>query len=406
MSISAFVHYREDTFLYPLKSTDVPTLSKRIFIEDNSRSLFLSCRGGAAIGQHQFTPTILLETGLSLTAVVSWNDTLLGSLSKIGQVSEDSDDLTGYDDRYGWSDSGPMPQTAKRNAMALHSLVESAGEVGPFILVGHSFGGHMIRIFAHYYPEKVAGLVFLDSSHEDDFEATAALFPSKSVADWHGEFRQLAFSTGIVAALGSTFAVADRQLVSVFEKTQGGHSYSGREIAATFRGKFFKALSSELLNFVFVSTSQVRKTVPVSPRMDLPVAVLIATDEVAQYCTPITSAHTIPSSFTNIDMSLPANESGLCVPIRAHSDRAPSLEAALAQSHYQCQWKLATQLGTLSRVLFSTGGHYVMFDDMNAVVRAVEDVFHEAKRIARANAIAWQENTKGEYSFEPDENEL
>lgn len=70
---------------------------------------------------------------------------------------------------YGWSDPGPLPRTATRNVTELHRLLEAAGETPPYVLVGHSYGGIIVRLFAQYYPQEVAGVVLLDASAPDQF---------------------------------------------------------------------------------------------------------------------------------------------------------------------------------------------------------------------------------------------
>ena len=70
---------------------------------------------------------------------------------------------------YGWSDPGPMPRTVTRNVVELHRLLEAAGETPPYVLVGHSYGGIIVRLFAQSYPDEVAGLVLLDASAPDQF---------------------------------------------------------------------------------------------------------------------------------------------------------------------------------------------------------------------------------------------
>jgi pimeloyl-ACP methyl ester carboxylesterase len=70
---------------------------------------------------------------------------------------------------FGWSDAGPMPRTAGRIAAELHALLRAAEVPPPYVLVGHSFGGLSIRAYASSYPEDVAGLVFVDPAHPEDW---------------------------------------------------------------------------------------------------------------------------------------------------------------------------------------------------------------------------------------------
>ena len=74
---------------------------------------------------------------------------------------------------FGWSDAGPMPRTAGRVADELHVLLERAGEPPPYLLVGHSFGGLVMRIFAARYRHDVAAMVLVDPAHPEDWLAPA-----------------------------------------------------------------------------------------------------------------------------------------------------------------------------------------------------------------------------------------
>jgi pimeloyl-ACP methyl ester carboxylesterase len=62
----------------------------------------------------------------------------------------------------GWSESSPEPRTAREFAKELHTLLGKANEPGPYVLVGHSMGGYTVRVYAHDYPDEVAGVVFID----------------------------------------------------------------------------------------------------------------------------------------------------------------------------------------------------------------------------------------------------
>jgi pimeloyl-ACP methyl ester carboxylesterase len=67
----------------------------------------------------------------------------------------------------GWSDLGPRPRTMKQIAYELHTALNKAGLKGNYVMVGQSIGGLLIRTFANLYPKEVAGMVLVDSTHED-----------------------------------------------------------------------------------------------------------------------------------------------------------------------------------------------------------------------------------------------
>ncbi len=79
---------------------------------------------------------------------------------------------------YGWSDFGPSPRTSNRIATELEILLEQADIAPPYILVGHSFGGYNIRVFAANNPQMVAGMVLVDASHEDQYNQFKIKLPN------------------------------------------------------------------------------------------------------------------------------------------------------------------------------------------------------------------------------------
>ena len=67
---------------------------------------------------------------------------------------------------YAWSDAGPLPRTFAQINLELRDALTKLGERGPFVLVGHSYGGPLVRSFAAIYPRDVAGMVQVDAAFE------------------------------------------------------------------------------------------------------------------------------------------------------------------------------------------------------------------------------------------------
>jgi pimeloyl-ACP methyl ester carboxylesterase len=130
--------------------------------------LNLDCRGSLhPAGGASKTPAVILESGLGVPAL-GWALVEPG-VSRLTRVC--SYDRAGY----GWSAPGPDPRTADEIVRELHSALGHAGIPPPYVLVGHSFGGMLVRVFAARYPGEVAGMVLVDASHE---EQDARLPPS------------------------------------------------------------------------------------------------------------------------------------------------------------------------------------------------------------------------------------
>ena len=104
-------------------------------------------------------PAVILDSGLGGGAF-SW-PRVQPEVAKFTQVC--AYDRAGM----GYSDPGPTPRTSGQIAKELAQLIERSGIEGPVILVGASSGGFNTRIVASEYPERVAGLVLVDASHEN-----------------------------------------------------------------------------------------------------------------------------------------------------------------------------------------------------------------------------------------------
>ncbi len=130
-----------------------PPLGKLIDIGPCKLHIQVSGQGG---------PTVVLDAGMGGTSL-SWA-LVQSELSKHTQVC--SYDRVGY----GWSEEASSQRTSQSIIKELHTLLHNARIPGPYILVGHSFGGCNMLLFAHQYPEETAGVVLVDSVHEDMVE--------------------------------------------------------------------------------------------------------------------------------------------------------------------------------------------------------------------------------------------
>jgi pimeloyl-ACP methyl ester carboxylesterase len=107
-------------------------------------------------------PTVVFESGMGASCL-SW--TLVQP--QVAQFSR----AVSYDRAgHGWSDPAPEARTARQIAQELNTLLDATGLPGPYVLVGHSFGGYVNRAYAHLYRDRVAGMVLVDSVHPSEWK--------------------------------------------------------------------------------------------------------------------------------------------------------------------------------------------------------------------------------------------
>ena len=117
--------------------------------------LHLHCTGERSATR----PTVVLEAGNGDFSV-DWS-LVQPSVARFGRVC--SYDRAGS----AWSDLGPRPRTLHQIVYELHTLLERAGEPKPYVLVGHSYGGALVRTYRLRYPAEVRALVLVDAMSDD-----------------------------------------------------------------------------------------------------------------------------------------------------------------------------------------------------------------------------------------------
>lgn len=150
--------------------------------------LHINCTGDGS-------PTVVIDAG--------WGD-WSAAWSSVQLSVEKTTRVCTYDRAgYGWSDSGPMPRTARQFAKELHTLLTAANVPGPYVLVGHSLGGFTMRVYAHDYPEDVAGIVLVDSMSPDQMKPSAAsATPQAAALSGASSLPSLVARIGLVRLLG------------------------------------------------------------------------------------------------------------------------------------------------------------------------------------------------------------
>jgi pimeloyl-ACP methyl ester carboxylesterase len=118
-------------------------------VDVGGHRLHINCTGTGS-------PTVVIVAGAGDWST-TWGGVVQPEAAKTTRVC--TYDRTGL----GWSDAASLPGDAAQFARELHTLLQNANVPGPYVMVGHSLGGFVVRIFAHDYASEVAGVVLIDS---------------------------------------------------------------------------------------------------------------------------------------------------------------------------------------------------------------------------------------------------
>jgi pimeloyl-ACP methyl ester carboxylesterase len=166
--------------------TRIPQIGRSVDI--GGRSLNIFCSGTGA-------PPVVFESGGAGPGLV-W-ESLQTEVAKFTQAC--------WYDRAGegWSDPGPFPRTSVAIANDLHELLKRAGVPPPYVFAGASIGGLNSRVYGGVYPNDVAGMVFIDSAHEDEPLRAPKFYLARTAPRFLWHPLQLAFeAAGFVGLLG------------------------------------------------------------------------------------------------------------------------------------------------------------------------------------------------------------
>ena len=128
-------------------------------VDVGTHRLHIRCAG-------QGTPAVIFDAALGASSL-SWS-LVQPAIARVTTAC--AYDRAGF----GWSDAGPVPRTAGRIADELYELLRREAVRGPYLLVGHSFGGLVTRLFASRHPGETAGLVLIEPAIPEEWvEPTA-----------------------------------------------------------------------------------------------------------------------------------------------------------------------------------------------------------------------------------------
>jgi pimeloyl-ACP methyl ester carboxylesterase len=132
------------------------------------RTLNLYCLGRGS-------PTVILESGLGSGAYTWWK-----VQDRIGKFTR----VCAYDRAgYGKSPMGPLPRDTTAHVSDLEALLKAGAIRGPYVVVGHSMGGYIARLFASLHTADVVGMVLVDPAVENQLAIMEPVMPTIAKGD-------------------------------------------------------------------------------------------------------------------------------------------------------------------------------------------------------------------------------
>jgi pimeloyl-ACP methyl ester carboxylesterase len=271
------------------------------------------------------TPTVVMEAA---DFSLSW-DLVQPEVAKFASVC--TYDRAGL----GWSERGLKPRTAGNMVEELHTLLGQAAVEPHYVLVGHSKGGLFVRLYAHEYPDEVAGMVLVDAAHEEQelrfSEAIARLNQrGRRQTVWLLGLMRRLNAIGLLATISRRYSA--RLLSTIPEQVRE------MSLAVVLSDRFFNTVAEETLsveeNYAAVRAAQITSL------GEMPLIVLTAVDQ-----------------FAALERQVPPED-------------VEHLRAVVGE--------LQAELAALSphgrQVMVEDSGHYIQVDQPQMVIDAIREV--------------------------------
>jgi pimeloyl-ACP methyl ester carboxylesterase len=274
-------------------------------VDVEGHRMHITCAGGG-------TPAVVIIPGLGETSS-DWEAVHRALASHTTACAYDRPGL-------GWSEPAPGRPTAAGMAHDLRSLLNLAEITPPFVLVGHSLGGLLARMFTSLYPGEVCGVVLIDSSHPQQ----ARRLPRIRLLDHRG---------GKLAGVALDYAHSVGS--NVMRLSLRPKESAGKRVASRLFPHGRRAGTKELFAFAAIS----RATTKAARHLgDLPLAVITSSER---------------------DPNLPAGS------------RAQRARSRFYPVWAQLQDELADLSTSSTHVIAACAGHHVHLDDPDLVIETV-----------------------------------
>jgi len=289
-------------------------------ISVNGIDMYIQCEG-------EGSPTVIFESGAG-TPALTWWEIREGINQNVRTCVYDRQSI-------GWSEYTGQTPTPEHVAQTLHALLTSAGESAPYILVGHSMGGIYVREYTKRHPDKVVGMVLIDSSHEQQQVRFPAEFGALSDAEM-----PILQVCRVIAPFGMVRLLNLGTQNSVFAEDSPVYA---ENLAIFYQSNYCAGVSADIAGITTLDT-----TAPPASLGDLPLVVLTAGVPIS------TNADSLPQAFSQETL-------------QAVDEVWLELQAELAALSSNSTWTVVED-----------ATHYVHFDNPQIVIEAIDHILKQA----------------------------